>query len=273
MASSSPGAVEVHQTPHASNTVAAPGLPAAKLGLATADINGLDRHGRTALHRAARKGNRTRIEQLVQAGADLEARTCKQGWTPLHVAALNGQAGVIPLLITPATLDALNDEEGNPLELAEEFQHLEAAAVLVAAGASLGDTTYADNILWSALIILYKDKTSGKLAILLWDAVKGDPASGQVLTEAAQRVDGCGQTYLHKAAGKGYQELVTRLLDAGADRDAVDHQGPTPLWQAAEGGHAHLVPLLATPANINLTTMTWAGPHCTMPPSAAARSW
>jgi ankyrin repeat protein len=221
--------------------------------LATADINGLDRHGRTALHRAARKGNKSRIEQLVQAGADLEARTRKQGWIPLHVAALNGHAGVLPLLITPATLDALNDNEETPLELAVDFQQLEAAAVLVAAGASLSGSTNGYDAFFIALITLYMDKTSGKLAVLLWDAVKGDPAAGQVLTEAAQRVDGRGQTYLHDAAGKGYQELVTRLLAAGADRDSVDHQGTTPLWQAVEAGHTHLVPLLATPANINLT--------------------
>jgi hypothetical protein len=44
---------------------------------------------------------------------------------------------------------------------------------------------------------------------------------------------------------------VSLLLDAGADRDAVDMFGATPLWAAASAGHGQLVPLLTTPDNIN----------------------
>lgn len=45
------------------------------------------------------------------------------------------------------------------------------------------------------------------------------------------------QTALHAAAGGGYTECVTRLLDAGADAAARNVSGRTPLMRAAMGGH------------------------------------
>jgi hypothetical protein len=69
---------------------------------------------------------------------------------------------------------------------------------------------------------------------------------------------------MYSAAHWGHGELVSLLLAAGADRDAVDSDGATPLWAAAAAGHAQLVPLLATPANINkqagLDRAWWCAP-------------
>jgi ankyrin repeat protein len=227
----------------------------------------MDGCGRTALHRAARKGNRARIEQLLQQGADVEARTRKQGQTPLHIAAAKGHAELLPLLITPATLEALDNQDHTPLDLAVECHQLEVAKVLVAAGASLGGDTLDTNVLCLALGYMIEAESSA-LAVLCWDAVKADPSSAQVLAEAAQWVDDCGDTPLINAAYLGCQELVTRLLEAGADRDAVGQHGVTALWWAAHKGHVHLVPLLATPANINLACTD--PEHCNTPLLTAA---
>jgi hypothetical protein len=90
-----------------------------------------------------------------------------------------------------------------------------------------------------------------ELPLLLLNAMLASPGSAGLVREAVGWREEEGYTLLHRAAACGSQQLVARLLKAGADRDAADADGATPLWFAAAGGHAHLVPLLATPANIN----------------------
>ena len=53
-----------------------------------------------------------------------------------------------------------------------------------------------------------------------------------------------GATPLHVAAGKGRAAAVTALLVPGADRNAKDIKGRTPLQWAAESGHTRAAALL-----------------------------
>jgi hypothetical protein len=90
------------------------------------------------------------------------------------------------------------------------------------------------------------------LPLLVLNALLADHSNGVALAQAVRyKGDFMEDTALHWAALLGCQQLVVKLLEAGADRDAVDRHGETPLHCAAENGHAHLVPLLVTPTNIN----------------------
>ena len=61
-----------------------------------------------------------------------------------------------------------------------------------------------------------------------------------------------GWTLLHAAAFKGRRALVAALVAAGADLDALTHQGFTPLAYAAHKGHLGCVKvLLAAGASLN----------------------
>lgn len=42
---------------------------------------------------------------------------------------------------------------------------------------------------------------------------------------------------IHRAAIRGYTEVVHHLLKGGADPNSVDYEGYTPLHFAAKGGH------------------------------------
>ena len=65
--------------------------------------------------------------------------------------------------------------------------------------------------------------------------------------------DGEGQTPLHPAAFKGDKEIAELLISQGADVDAKDENGDTPLNWAAAGGHKEIAELLiASGADVNV---------------------
>jgi ankyrin repeat protein len=237
---------------------------------AAAYIDAVDERGITTLHRAAEAGDRQRAEQLLQAGANPEARTKEKGQTPLHLAAAAGHAELVPLLINPTTLNAHDRAGRTALELAVWNSKLEAVRALVAAGAALGGAQFAISPLGMAFTTMQSRGCDGQLPALMLQAALADPGSAALVQEAVGwRAAGCGSSLLHLAVAQGSQALVFQLVKAGVDRDAVNTYGATPLWEAAGGGYAQLVPLLATPSNINLANPV--SPHIWTPLYVAAR--
>lgn len=56
--------------------------------------------------------------------------------------------------------------------------------------------------------------------------------------------DKSGETPLHIAAVRGYQEITALLIDKGADLNAKNNAGVTPLQVALQRGHQSIVELL-----------------------------
>ncbi len=102
------------------------------------DVNAAQGDGFTALHWAARTGNREAAELLIAAGADLSATTRLGSHAPLHVAAAAGSAGVAEALIAAGVEVAAPTETGAlPIHYAAASGDAETIAVLVAGGADL----------------------------------------------------------------------------------------------------------------------------------------
>jgi len=107
------------------------------LGIDKALVDARDKDGSTPLHCAAWKGHAAVAKVLLQAGADVNARSRNEhyGDTPLHAAAHGNQAAVVKLLIdNGAKLGAKNQGGRTPLGETEWHNASAAAKLIRAAG-------------------------------------------------------------------------------------------------------------------------------------------
>lgn len=105
---------------------------------AGAPVNGcVDSERETPLMRAAHYGDLDALQTLMQAGAEIEARS-NWGQTPLIAAARGGAADVIEALIyAGANVEAVTNVGNTPLMFAAEGGHCDAIKVLLREGANL----------------------------------------------------------------------------------------------------------------------------------------
>jgi uncharacterized protein len=94
-----------------------------------------DKYGHTALMVAARDGKVTEVDDLLNRGASLTARSDK-GKTPLHYAAANGRVEVVQLLLSKGAEVDPRDKEGHtPLMLAANYGCDQSLQALIRHGA------------------------------------------------------------------------------------------------------------------------------------------
>ena len=100
-------------------------------GLATEALT--DAAGAT---RAEEKPMADTVAFLLQAGADINARSGESDWTPLHSASRNSHAAVVRVLLEHgAALDARDRDGCTPLWWAAGIGHFDSAALLLSKGA------------------------------------------------------------------------------------------------------------------------------------------
>jgi len=176
---------------------------------------------------AAAIGDIEAVRRMLDSGADINAANY-DGRTALHLAAAEGHGALVAFLVQRgAMLDATDRWKATPLRDAVAGGHNEVAALLRAQGQSLPDS-----VLTKTLI----DRAS-----------KGDLAGVRRLVENGVRPgqgDYDQRTALHLAAAEGHLDVVTYLMNAGADVSACDRWGATPLEDAIRGQHDGVAALL-----------------------------
>jgi ankyrin repeat protein len=171
----------------------------------------------TALHYAAFCGmHDVAAFLIVEHSQDVNARGFFEE-APLHEASRHGHADVARLLLEHgADVQSRDDDECTPLLLASKGGHVEVVRVLLEHGA---DTEVGDQNAW---IPLEEALVSGHVELV------------RVLLEHGAGVKTGGiRTPLHFAQG---EEAARLLLEHGADADAKNFWGQTPLHEASENG-------------------------------------
>ncbi|ALN88283.1 ankyrin repeat domain-containing protein [Lysobacter capsici] len=163
------------------------------------------------------------VMTLLANGADPRLADL-DGNTPLHHAARSSDPGVAALLRdAQADLDPLNHDGLSPLGVACASGNWRLAKFLLERGAK---TEQADGV--PALLAA----AGGE---------EDDPAGALLLLKHKARIDardGQRRSALHAASFAGHLDIVTALLAAGADANAIDRLQRTPLLEAARGGRA-----------------------------------
>ena len=192
---------------------------------AGAEVDARDENGRTPLHEALGHKSEAVYDALVAAGADVNAQD-DDGDTPLHAVFCCGSAVTRSKLINGgADVNAKNKSGRTPMDIALDHQDTEAVLEMLHAGAEL-------------------PKSCPPIFVACFF---GQVEEALRLAEEAgldSPLEPTGSTLLQLAVSMKKRELVEALLAAGADPDATDDEGNSPLHTAARTGAVEYVPLL-----------------------------
>ncbi|XP_049303667.1 uncharacterized protein LOC105227654 isoform X1 [Bactrocera dorsalis] len=238
-----------------------------------------DSRNKNALHYCAAQNAETRelvaAASIAVAAPELLESADEDGFTPLHLAVIQGNLAMVNLLLAnKADVNAVDNEGHSVVHWATVCGEVEALRSVLAAGANIaipdlnGGTPlhYAAQMCGASVDNKVGQANATKLALeilgillshphssvdvqdkdgrqpLLWAASAGSAKAVIALVKAGARVESAdkdGLTALHCAASRGHTECLDTLISlCGAPTDLIDSNGCTALHYAVTLGHA-----------------------------------
>lgn len=204
-----------------------------------ADVNAKQRDSMTPLMNAAMQGYLDVAKVLIDNGAEVNP-TNRHGRTPLMYAALRGRLEMVRFLLRKgADVNARDIEIGTPLTWAARGGSVEVISPLLAAGAdvnSRNDLAGRTPLMEAIRMMLHCDKTTSAAE----DALKHQIEMVRLLIDKGADVNAAensGLTPLMLAVCRSDVEaVIAALVRKGADVNVKDMNGRTPLKWASENG-------------------------------------
>ena len=244
-----------HRSPlHAAASGGGPAVIAA-LVAAGAEVNALDRGGQTPLHRAVEAKKPANVAALIEAGGDVHALV-DEGNTSLHLAAKwprrfgsreddprPDTLMVIALAAAGVDVNARNDRGETPLHVATGNRHQPVVDKLLALGA---DPVAVDDLGRAPRPAVCNWTKSQFFQFAPWESVIGCLRAGADVHARGES----GETPLHRLVSEAqgptqipvpsygepddypFARVIAAFVEAGADVNAPDRGGSTPLHYA-----------------------------------------
>ncbi|MBQ3564971.1 MAG: ankyrin repeat domain-containing protein [Alphaproteobacteria bacterium] len=208
---------------------------------------GADVNANMPLFAAALHGDGQIAQVLIRNGADVNAID-ESGRTPLILAIMRENKGAVNALIHGGADVNVNHnakikydnpwDNATPLHKAAMHKNPEIIRDLVGHGADVSKTSYKGmtplHYFASRSLCGYEDKIYNMVWYL----------GGQRAKISINAVDEYGKTPLHYAAESKYLDIISALIEMGANINAVDKYGKTPLDYAEEKGAIDAVSIL-----------------------------
>lgn len=220
------------------------------------------RDGTTPLFAAANQGHVEIVKVLVEAGANVNARSLNNA-TPICFAAAKGFTEIVQILAKAGAIVDTTVSGWTPLHFAVSKGHIETVEALLKASASVslpasnGHTPVAiaiqarnPKMLDCLLAVGHADpngECKGWLPIHI-ATLAGTEECVKVLLHHGANINGQkadGVCALMIAAEKDMPSMIDLLLDADADMELVARNSATPLWMAMRKGNMDAVKALA----------------------------
>ncbi|CAF0884380.1 unnamed protein product [Didymodactylos carnosus] len=204
------------------------------------DINTSNVDGLTALHQACIDNNQLMVEYLLSRGADINCQD-NEGWTSLHAAASCGNIEIVKYLLSHGVIVDICNNEG---ELAVDVAEGDEIAQLLEEDMKRKgiDEEAARHIEHRTMLKHAQD----------WLNRTPNFRPEQIIHQRT------GATALHVACAKGYLDVMDILLKAGANINAMDNDGWTPLHAAAHWDKHDAIKFLID-RNCDLEAKNYAG--------------
>lgn len=231
-------------------------------------IDAQDNDEWTALFLASEKGHFEIVQSLINAGSIIY-HTDQLNNTAIHLAAENGHLDIVRYLLSVLSEQVkLSIEKWYQVDWPQNYSQYAFIAALIKAGA-LGNSDGNDEGLkldhskWATLeerqklhaaivssLRTFDDEQFSTSGTVLMPAVQGGHIDivklllSEVPEMPLQAANYCFSNVLSLAAGRGYLEIASLLIEAGSEVDAITERQETCLHAAAENGHCRMVELL-----------------------------